>query len=311
MQDYPTGRYPSSLLDIDGFHVKISKSMGVSMKFIMTFLLAAVTLFPIPSQGEMREVKVGVFTTDPKRITDEGKVMEYLSRKVGVRFVVVPVIGYERSVEKLASGGIDAGIFGSAPAFISIKRGVAEPIARPEARKSSVYYGYWLTLKGSGLRNIKDFKGKRFAYVDPFTSAGYLFPRAAIKEKGFDPERFFGSVKFSKTHEASIQMLLNGTVDGCAAKDTAYKKFIDTNIELKDRLVIVDVDGPFPERSLVISKRVDEAVRRKVREALLEMDGDPEGKRVLAEAGRDRYVETADADFAAIERILKTLEVHK
>lgn len=274
-------------------------------------LLALIAVSPGITWAETTEIKVGIFTPDPKMIEDIGKVMDYVSRKVGAKFVVVPSIGYEKSIKKLREGDIDAGIFGSAPAFISLKEEIAELIARPEIRKSSVYYGYWMTLKESGLKKIEDFKGKSFAYVDPYTSAGYLFPRAAVKGKGFDPDNFFGTVKFSKTHEAAIQMLLNGSVDGCAAKDTAYKKFIDTNIELKDRLNIIEVAGPFPERTLMISKRVDEGIRKKVKETLLKMDSDPEGKKVLMETGRDRYVETTPEDFAAIEKILNVLKVWK
>jgi len=282
------------------------------MKTILSSILfALITLSSGIAWAETTEIKVGIFTTDPKMIEDIGKVMDYVSKKVGVKFVVVPSIGYEKSIKKLRDGDIDAGIFGSAPAFISFKEGIAELIARPEIRKSSVYYGYWLTLKESGLKKIEDFKGKRFAYVDPYTSAGYLFPRAALKEKGFDPDNFFGTVKFSKTHEAAIQMLLNGSVDGCAAKDTAYKKFIDTNIELKDRLNIIEVAGPFPERTLTISKRGDDGIRKKVKEAMLQMDSDPEGKKVLMEVGRSRYVETTSDDFAAIEKILNILKVWK
>lgn len=281
------------------------KTMLSSILFALIALSSGITW------AETTEIKVGIFTTDPKMIEDIGKVMDYVSKKVGVRFVVVPSIGYEKSIKKLRDGDIDAGIFGSAPAFISFKEGIAEPIARPEVRKSSVYYGYWLTLKESGLKKIEDFKGKRFAYVDPYTSAGYLFPRAAIKEKGFDPDNFFGTVKYSKTHEAAIQMLLNGSVDGCAAKDTAYKKFIDTNIELKDRLNIIEVAGPFPERTLTISRRVDEGIRKKIKETMLKMDSDPEGKKVLTETGRSRYVETTSDDFAAIEKILNVLKVWK
>lgn len=279
------------------------------MKIILSAaLLAIITFFPDITQAEPLEIKVGIFTTDPQMITDTGKVMDYISKKAGVKFVLIPVIGYEKSVQKLEKGDIDAGIFGSEPAFISFSRGIAEPIARPEVRKSSVYYGYWLTIKGNNLKTIEDFKGKRFAYVDPNTSAGYLFPRAVVKARGFDPDKFFGTVKFSNTHEAAIQMLLNGTVDGCAAKDTAYKKFIDTNIDLKDKLNIIEVAGPFPERTLMISKRIDEGVRKRVREVLLKMDGDPEGKKLLTETGRDRYIETRLGDFAAIEKILKVLK---
>lgn len=278
------------------------------MKNILLALLSMVALSPGLSYGETALVNVGIFTTDPERIMEEGKVMEYLSKKVGVKFIVKPIIGYEKSVEKLRNGVMDAGLFGSGPAYVSVSDMIAEPIARPEARKSSVYYGYWMTLKSSGLKSIEDFKGKRFAYVDPYTSAGYLFPRAAIKAKGFDPDNFFGTLKYSGTHEAAIQMLLNGTVDGCAAKDTVYKKFIETNMELKDKINIIEVAGPFPERTLIISNRVEESVRKKVREALLKMDSDPEGKKILTETGRSRYVETKMEDFAAIRRILDILK---
>lgn len=280
------------------------------MKFTFNLLLLALIInFPFPAWTETREIKVGVFTTDPKAITDEGKVMEYISKKVGVKFVVIPIRGYKKPIEKLTNGEIDAGIFGSAPAFISINRDIAEPIARPVARKSSVYYGYWMTLNDSGLKKIENFKGKRFAYVDPYTSAGYLFPRAVVKAKGFDPDNFFGTVKFSNTHEAAIQMLLNGLVDGCAAKDTAYKKFIETNIELKDKINIIEVAGPFPERTLIISKRIDESIRKRVLDILLKMDSDPQGKLVLQETGRERYVTTQLEDFAAIAKILNTLKI--
>lgn len=281
--------------------------MNVTMAFLL--MAAMILSSPVLTSGEIREIKVGIFTIDPKVIGDEGKVADYLSRNMGVKFVLIPIIEYEQSVEKLVSGEIDAGIFGSAPAFISIKRGVAESIARPEVKKSSVYYGYWLTLKESGLNNVAAFKGKRFAYVAPYTSAGYLFPRAAIKEKGFDPDDFFGTVKFSKTHETAIQMLLNGSIDGCAAKDTAYKKFIETNIELKDRLNILEVGGPFPERTLMVSKKIDKGTRDKIKDILLNMDGNPEGRKLLSEIGRDRYIETKFEDFAAIGRILDTLKI--
>lgn len=278
------------------------------MRNILAVLLAVVALLLGLCYGETGPINVGIFTTDPERIMEEGKVMEYLSKKVGVKFIVKPIIGYEKSVEKLRNGVMDAGLFGSGPAYVSVRDMIAEPIARHEARKSSVYYGYWMTLKSSGLKSIEDFKGKRFAYVDPYTSAGYLFPRAAIKVKGLDPDNFFGTLKFAGTHEAAIQMLLNGTVDGCAAKDTAYKKFIETNMELKDKINIIEVAGPFPERTLMISNRIDESVRKKVKEALLKMDSDPEGKKILTETGRSRYVETKMEDFAAIRRILDILK---
>src|SRR3990172_7742288 len=107
------------------------------MKFALSsVLLILVALFPPLAWGETREVKVGIFTTDPARIMDEGKVMDYLSRKVGVKFILIPMIGYEKSVEKLKNGEVNAGILGSAPAYISMSKGIAELIARPEIRKS-------------------------------------------------------------------------------------------------------------------------------------------------------------------------------
>ena len=47
------------------------------MKFVLSSaLLFFIAHFPPLAWGEMREVKVGIFTTDPVRIMDEGKVMD-------------------------------------------------------------------------------------------------------------------------------------------------------------------------------------------------------------------------------------------
>ena len=95
-----------------------------------------------------------------------------------------------------------------------------EAVARPvNVDGTSTYHGYLFARKDSGIRTVADMKGKRFAYVDRATTAGYLFPRAYLKEKGVaDPDRYFGEVFFAGSHDATVLAVLNGEADIGASK---------------------------------------------------------------------------------------------
>jgi len=50
----------------------------------------------------------------------------------------------------------------------------------------SMSRGVILVRKDSGINSIRDMKGKRFAFVDKATTAGYLSPLAYFKKMGIE-----------------------------------------------------------------------------------------------------------------------------
>jgi len=66
-------------------------------------------------------------------------------------------------------------------------------------------------------------RGKRFAFVEHATMAGYLFPLAYFKASNIpDPQRYLGQSFFAGSHDASILAVLNREADIGAAKNTIF-----------------------------------------------------------------------------------------
>jgi phosphonate transport system substrate-binding protein len=74
-------------------------------------------------------------------------------------------------------------------------------------------------VKGdSPYQSVADLRGKSFAFVDPASTSGYLFPRAGLIKLGLgEPEKFFGQVVFAGAHDAAQLAVLNGRVQGGAS----------------------------------------------------------------------------------------------
>ena len=111
------------------------------------------------------------------------------------------------------------------PGRLAIKKLGIQPIARPEwTDGTSTYYGMIFVRKDSGIKNAQDMKGKRFAWVDKATTAGWLFPLHYLQEHGItEPlSTFLEESYFTGTHEDAILDVLNGKADIGAAKDTVF-----------------------------------------------------------------------------------------
>ncbi|HEX9190589.1 MAG TPA: PhnD/SsuA/transferrin family substrate-binding protein, partial [Candidatus Deferrimicrobiaceae bacterium] len=116
--------------------------------------------------------------------------MAYLGRKTGVRFELKVLPRYGNIIENFKSSGLDGAFFGSfSYALAHMKMGV-EVLARPVGLdNSSTYHGLIFVRKDSGILNVRGMKGKRFAFVDKATTAGYLLPLEYFHENGIDDYR--------------------------------------------------------------------------------------------------------------------------
>lgn len=263
---------------------------------------AASPMVPGPS------VRIGVVPalTVTETIRQYQPVVDYLNKKLNTHDQLMPQKDYLTVLEKLRDGELDAGILGSLLCYRAIKEIGALPLARPEIGGDSTYEGLVFARKDSGIKDIYGLKGKVFAYVDRDTSAGYVYPRALLKEKGYDADQFFKEAVFAGKHDAAVLMVLNRKADGGAAKDDVYYRLAkeDPRIERELRVLHLSAAG-FPDRTIAVSKDFDPALAEKLKEALIAMDKNEEGRGALKKAGFDRYIATGTEDFRQLENLLR------
>ncbi|MDI6744201.1 MAG: phosphate/phosphite/phosphonate ABC transporter substrate-binding protein [Thermodesulfovibrionales bacterium] len=233
-------------------------------------------------------------------------IVDYLNKRLNVNAQLMPQKDYVTVLEKMKNKEIDAAIMGSSICYRAIKEIGAIPLVRPERAGVSTYEGVVFVRSDSGIKDIYGLKGKSFVYIDRNTSAGYVYPRFLLKEKGYNADAFFKEVIFAGKHDAAVLMVLNKKADGGAAKDDVYFKLGKENPRIKNEMKILHLSSAkFPDRTIVIRKGFDSALSIKIKEALITMNKDEEGRKALKEAGFDRYLSVAAGDFGNLEKMLR------
>jgi phosphonate transport system substrate-binding protein len=227
---------------------------------------------------------------------------EYLSRKIGVPVKFTILSRYGNILESFESERMDGAFFGSFTGALAIEKLSVVPLARPvNLDGTSTYHGYLFTRKDSGIHDAAAMRGKRMAYVDRATTAGYVFPLAWLRERGIHADSsFFGESWFTGSHDAAISAVLDRQADVGAAKHSVYDRVRRENPRVDRELLILASSPPVPSNGLCVRSDLEADLREALRRALLDLRGDPEGAKVLQQFGAIEFIPTTAADYAPV-----------
>ena len=161
----------------------------------------------------------------------------YVSRKTGILIKLKVLSRYGNIIDNFVSAGMDGAFFGSFTYTLAHAKLGVEVLARPENPDGrSTYHGLIFVRKDSGIRNAADMRGKRFAFVDKATTAGYLLPLDYFSRHGIkDYKSFLKEAYFAGTHEDAIYDVLKGKADIGTAKNTIYEHVAENGQQDKER----------------------------------------------------------------------------
>ena len=230
---------------------------------------------------------------------------KYLSERLGITVNFTSLSRYGNLLARFSEEKIDGAFFGSFTYALAHSQLGVEPIARPvNLDGTSTYHGYIFVRKDSGIRNVADMRGKRFAFVERATMAGYLFPLAWFRENGIaDPHSYLRESILVGSHDAAIQAVLNKEADIGAAKNTMYDQMAVENPGLQKELVILATSGVVPQNCLAVRKDLDPELKNALRRVLTEMDKDQDGIEALRRFGARGFIETSDGDYEYLYKL--------
>ena len=286
---------------------------GVPMKYLLKIFLLATLLLSLShtsfAEPRQKELLIGLIPEMNvfKQQERFKPLMEYLGKKTGVKMNLTILRRYGNIIKRFSADRMDGAFFGSFTGALAIEKLGVEPIARPvNTDGSSTYHGYIFVRKDSGIKSVADMKGKKMAFVEKATTAGYIFPIAYLRENGVrDISRFFSEYYFSGSHDASIYAVLNKEADIGAAKHSIYDRVRKDDPRVDKELVILAESAKVPSNGLCVRKGLNQDIKKKLKEALLSIDRDPEGKAVLQKFGAIRFIETTVADYKPVTDIAK------
>ncbi|MBU4264010.1 MAG: phosphate/phosphite/phosphonate ABC transporter substrate-binding protein [Proteobacteria bacterium] len=282
---------------------------GRTLRLILCLLICLVTTaaMPVAAPAQTEELLIGI---EPEHnIFDQMEryryLAGYLSEQLGVEVKLTIMSRYGEVIKRFKSLRLDGAFLTSYTATMGINELQLEPVVNPvNPNGESTSQGYIFVRKDSGIRDVKDMRGKSIVFVDPATMEGYLFPLAYLERHGVtDINEFFNRFYFSGSHVSAIFAVLDGRADIGAAKNTVFNRLVANDPSIAQELDIIARSPKVPEITLCIRNEIDRDLREKLAEVLLHMDKTSEGRKVLERFKALGFVKSRKADFIGIEEM--------
>lgn len=239
---------------------------------------------------------------------------EYVQEKLGVDLDLYLASEYSGVIQAIAAGQIevmDMGASGYAAAWIETNGGV-EPLVVPQETDGSIgYYSVMFVRADSDIHSFEDTEGRSFAWADPNSSSGYLFPLVSMRDRGIDPEEHFSDVVFSGGHEQSIIGVLDGAYDVAVTWTNdpedhtrgGIHMMLERDILQEEDIRIIWQSDLIPNPVIAIRSDVPQQMKDDLRDLFLNMKEDnPE---VFAEVARGESAGYVEVDHEVYEIAVK------
>lgn len=255
------------------------------------------------------ELRVGLIPSeDAHAMIDASKqVMEQLAQKTGMKVKPFVANDYNGVIEALRSGKLDIAYLGPFSYVMAHDIANAEAFAVAVTKKTgrSAYQSKVIARKDKGFKSLDDLKGRTFAFVDPSSASGHLFPKAGLMASGFDTDKGFSRVIFSGSHDASIMAVANHKVDAAAVADRIFDSAVKKGLVKREDFQVIWHSKAIPESPMVWRKNLDDATKQKVAAAMAEIKDLPWGDQGML----DGFAPTNDQAYDVVRETAKALNL--
>lgn len=279
-------------------------------------LLAGLLLTACDGVKERPVLKIGYMNCNNEQETQARfrPLTRYLSDKVGVEFVPVPVD--TRDFEERFKAGEFALTHTNSLLYLVLKEhhGLKLLAAEKRGNFGSRSAGAIIARKGSGIEKLADIKGKRMVFGPMLAPTGYLAQYDLMLRNGIDPERdlaYYAIPSGSFKHEKVLYGVYFGQFDVAAAPALDLELMIrDGKIE-PDDFVVLAQSPLVPYCTFGAASQTDPQVVEKVRRALQELgpsdtvEIDGARVKVLESAWVDGFEELLDSDYDGLREMAR------
>jgi phosphonate transport system substrate-binding protein len=127
------------------------------------------------------------------------------------------------------------------------------------------YNSYLLAGKDSPVTTVQEIRGQDFAFVDPASASGNLFPRVMLIEEGIDPNHDIRG-RYAGNHQNSILAIAKGQVPCGASNNLSVSSALSRGVLAEGELVILKVSPNIPNGPFAVHPELDPRAVAKIQE---------------------------------------------
>lgn len=224
-----------------------------------------------------REITFALLSTEsaPEIVRRWRPILDQLEKDLKITIKHVTATDYRGTIEALKFRKAEVGWLGPKAYVEATNNNYAnvEAIAQVQQANGSLGYRSCLIVHAdSDIFSPEDIAGKTFAFNDPNSTSGYLVPTTFfLMEMGVDPQKHFGKVTFSGSHEASILAVANKKVDVASTNLPDFTQLVREGKVPRSALRVIWVSKLIPNDPVAVRKDLPASLRQAIQESLVSM----------------------------------------
>lgn len=266
-----------------------------------------------PRLGSLDRPIVLAFTpsAEVQRIQASGNaIASALSQATGLKWKVLIPTSYAAEIEAMCAGQVDMAFIAPLQMTLLLDKKCGTPILGAlrldETGKLSTSFNSQILVRtDTGINSLQELKGKKFAFVDPLSTSGHLFPLILVKQKtGQEPKAFFSETIFAGSHPNAVLAVYNKRVDAGASFTDARLRTLGrpelaANMppDILQVTKVIDKAGPIPNDGIAIRKDFPADLGKQVKDALLDYAKTDAGKKSLKDLFNWDGIQEVSATF--------------
>jgi phosphonate transport system substrate-binding protein len=265
-----------------------------------------------PNGGTLR-FGVEPYDTAARLVPIYQKVGKLIGDKLGCKVEVYVATAYNAEIEAMRNGKLEVGEFGPLGYVLAHQVAKAEAVGAfgTADGKPDTYWASLVTYPSSGIKTIADIRGHSFAFSDPASTSGHLFPAYALRKAGIDPEKDIKAI-FAGSHTASFEAIYNHKVDAGELNSEEVESAKQRGHYKDGDLVFLWKSDPIPTDPFAVRADLPAPFKQKLANVLQHLDLtslDPNDRKIMVGQEITQLVPASDGLYDGIRDLVKTLNI--
>ena len=205
----------------------------------------------------------------------------YLKKQMGQPVEFVRRRSYQEVMDMLEAGSLDFAWICGFPYVQNRKPEFIKLLSVPIYQGKPLYHSFIIVHRDSPYQTLGDLIGKTFAYSDPESNSGYLYPQYLLAQKGRNKKTFFRQSFFTYNHAETVEAVAERFADGGAVDSYIWEYMKEFRPELANKTRVINRSPAFGFPPLVSRLGVDLEVVWRMQKAIKEMSDNPDGRKFL------------------------------
>ncbi len=259
-------------------------------------------------EPEVLLMAIACFASAPETIHYYENMLDYLQTHLGMPVELILRKTYAEVNDLLRAGTVHFAYI-STYSYLLLEQEVGlELLVAPAVAEGASFNSYIIVHKNSGIVTFEGLRGKSFAFTDPASTMGFLYPLYLLKATGESADSFFSNHIFAFSSDHSIRSVADKLVDGAAVNNLVYNYLYQRMPDLFKDIVIIHKSPGFSPNPIVVSPALEPALRERLQTAFLTMHENEAGRNILAELKFRRFIPQLQTSYEEIRAMAESLD---